>query len=137
MLKRKTLSFFSFKSYHTKILFYVTVIFAIIYGAGFYFTVREYEHKKIVQEEIKLEGFSKYLKEKFELSLTKKDTSVLGRSIQNLSKLVSIDYAVATNHKGEVFYYYNIDKEEKKKKMSAFYDFINTLDLDDFDKRKS
>jgi len=24
-----------------------------------------------------------------------------------------------------------------KKKMSAFYDFINTLDLDDFDKRKS
>jgi hypothetical protein len=23
------------------------------------------------------------------------------------------------------------------KKMSAFYDFINTLDLDDFDKRKS
>ena len=27
--------------------------------------------------------------------------------------------------------------EEVKKKMSAFYDFINTLDLDDFDKRKS
>lgn len=27
--------------------------------------------------------------------------------------------------------------EEMKKKMSAFYDFINTLDLDDFDKRKS
>jgi len=27
--------------------------------------------------------------------------------------------------------------EEEKKKMSAFYDFINTLDLDDFDKRKS
>ncbi len=26
---------------------------------------------------------------------------------------------------------------EMKKKMSAFYDFINTLDLDDFDKRKS
>ncbi|MCH7827917.1 MAG: hypothetical protein IIC75_08125, partial [Bacteroidetes bacterium] len=70
MSKRKTFSIFSFKSYHTKILFYVTVIFAIIYGAGFYFTVREYEHKKIVQEEIKLEGFSKYLKEKFELSLT-------------------------------------------------------------------
>ncbi|MDD5338404.1 MAG: bifunctional nuclease family protein [Dehalococcoidales bacterium] len=30
-----------------------------------------------------------------------------------------------------------INDEEIKKKMSAFYDFINTLDLDDFDKRKS
>jgi hypothetical protein len=28
-------------------------------------------------------------------------------------------------------------EEEMKGKMSAFYDFINTLDLDDFDKRKS
>ncbi len=27
--------------------------------------------------------------------------------------------------------------EEEIRKMSAFYDFINTLDLDDFDKRKS
>ncbi|MBA7664164.1 hypothetical protein ES703_72219 [subsurface metagenome] len=27
--------------------------------------------------------------------------------------------------------------EEEMRKMSAFYDFINTLDLDDFDKRKS
>jgi bifunctional DNase/RNase len=27
--------------------------------------------------------------------------------------------------------------DEMKRKMSAFYDFINTLDLDDFDKRKS
>ncbi len=27
--------------------------------------------------------------------------------------------------------------EEEMKKMSAFYDFINTLDMDDFDKRKS
>lgn len=27
--------------------------------------------------------------------------------------------------------------EEEIKKMSAFYDFINTLDMDDFDKRKS
>ena len=27
--------------------------------------------------------------------------------------------------------------EEELKRMSAFYDFINTLDLDDFDKRKS
>ena len=27
--------------------------------------------------------------------------------------------------------------EEEIKKMSAFYDFINTLDLEDFDKRKS
>lgn len=27
--------------------------------------------------------------------------------------------------------------DEEKKKLSAFYDFINTLDLDDFDKRKS
>jgi bifunctional DNase/RNase len=30
-----------------------------------------------------------------------------------------------------------ITDEDMKKKMSAFYDFINTLDLDDFDKRKS
>ena len=30
-----------------------------------------------------------------------------------------------------------MSEEEMKKKMSAFYDFINTLDLDDFDKRKS
>jgi len=30
-----------------------------------------------------------------------------------------------------------LNDEEVKKKMSAFYDFINTLDLDDFDKRKS
>ena len=30
-----------------------------------------------------------------------------------------------------------ISDEEMKTKMSAFYDFINTLDLDDFDKRKS
>jgi len=28
-------------------------------------------------------------------------------------------------------------KEEELKKMSAFYDFINTLDLEDFDKHKS
>jgi hypothetical protein len=27
--------------------------------------------------------------------------------------------------------------EDEMRKMSAFYDFINTLDLDDFDKRKS
>jgi hypothetical protein len=27
--------------------------------------------------------------------------------------------------------------EEEMKKMSAFYDFINTLDLEDFNKRKS
>ncbi|MDP2931723.1 MAG: bifunctional nuclease family protein [Chloroflexota bacterium] len=27
--------------------------------------------------------------------------------------------------------------EEEMKRMSAFYDFINTLDMDDFDKRKS
>jgi len=27
--------------------------------------------------------------------------------------------------------------EEEMKKLSAYYDFINTLDLDDFDKRKS
>jgi bifunctional DNase/RNase len=27
--------------------------------------------------------------------------------------------------------------EEELRKMSAFYDFINTLDLEDFDKRKS
>lgn len=30
-----------------------------------------------------------------------------------------------------------VNDAEMKKKMSAFYDFINTLDLDDFDKRKS
>ena len=30
-----------------------------------------------------------------------------------------------------------VNEEEIKRKMSAFYDFINTLDLDDFDKRKS
>ncbi len=30
-----------------------------------------------------------------------------------------------------------VSDEEMKKKMSDFYDFINTLDLDDFDKRKS
>lgn len=30
-----------------------------------------------------------------------------------------------------------VSEEEMRKKMSAFYDFINTLDLDDFDKRKS
>ena len=27
--------------------------------------------------------------------------------------------------------------DEDIRRMSAFYDFINTLDLDDFDKRKS
>ena len=32
---------------------------------------------------------------------------------------------------------HRVTDEEMKKKMSAFYDFINTLDLDDFDKRKS
>jgi bifunctional DNase/RNase len=30
-----------------------------------------------------------------------------------------------------------VNDADMKKKMSAFYDFINTLDLDDFDKRKS
>lgn len=30
-----------------------------------------------------------------------------------------------------------VDEKELKKRMSAFYDFINTLDLEDFDKRKS
>jgi len=30
-----------------------------------------------------------------------------------------------------------VSDEDMKKKMSAFYDFINTLDLDDFDKRRS
>jgi bifunctional DNase/RNase len=30
-----------------------------------------------------------------------------------------------------------VNDAEMKRKMSAFYDFINTLDLDDFDKRKS
>jgi bifunctional DNase/RNase len=30
-----------------------------------------------------------------------------------------------------------VSDEEMKRRMSAFYDFINTLDLDDFDKRKS
>jgi len=32
---------------------------------------------------------------------------------------------------------HRVSDDEMKKKMSAFYDFINTLDLDDFDKRKS
>jgi len=27
--------------------------------------------------------------------------------------------------------------EDEMKRLSAFYEFINTLDLDDFDKRKS
>ncbi|MFH1651446.1 MAG: bifunctional nuclease family protein [Chloroflexota bacterium] len=31
----------------------------------------------------------------------------------------------------------NLSEDEMRHKMSAFYDFINTLDLDDFDKRKS
>ena len=31
----------------------------------------------------------------------------------------------------------NLNDDEAKKKMSAFYDFINTLNLDDFDKHKS
>ena len=30
-----------------------------------------------------------------------------------------------------------VSEEEMKTKLPAFYDFINTLDLDDFDKRKS
>ena len=30
-----------------------------------------------------------------------------------------------------------LSDEDVKRKMSAFYDFINTLDMDDFDKRKS
>jgi bifunctional DNase/RNase len=30
-----------------------------------------------------------------------------------------------------------VSEEDMKRKMSAFYDFINTLDLDDFDKHKS
>jgi uncharacterized protein len=30
-----------------------------------------------------------------------------------------------------------VKDEDMKKQMSAFYDFINTLDMDDFDKRKS
>ncbi len=30
-----------------------------------------------------------------------------------------------------------VSEEEMKSKLPAFYDFINTLDLDDFDKRKS
>jgi bifunctional DNase/RNase len=30
-----------------------------------------------------------------------------------------------------------VNDEEMKRKASAFYDFINTMDLDDFDKRKS
>jgi len=30
-----------------------------------------------------------------------------------------------------------VNEEELKKKASAFYEFINTMDLDDFDKRKS
>lgn len=30
-----------------------------------------------------------------------------------------------------------LSEEDAKRKMSAFYDFINTLDMDDFDKRKS
>ncbi len=30
-----------------------------------------------------------------------------------------------------------LSDDDMKRKMSAFYDFINTLDMDDFDKRKS
>ena len=67
----------------------------------------------------KFEGFSKYLKEKLELSLTKKDTSLFGNSIHNHSKLVDIDYAVATNYDGQIFYYYNIDKAEKNLYLSS------------------
>jgi bifunctional DNase/RNase len=42
------------------------------------------------------------------------------------------DEGNATEGKGR-----HVTDDEMKKKMSAFYDFINTLDLDDFDKRKS
>ena len=31
----------------------------------------------------------------------------------------------------------DVEVEDELKRMSAFYDFINTLDLEDFDKRKS
>jgi uncharacterized protein len=30
-----------------------------------------------------------------------------------------------------------VNEEEMRKKASAFYEFINTINLDDFDKRKS
>jgi hypothetical protein len=30
-----------------------------------------------------------------------------------------------------------VNDDEARKKMSAFYEFINTLDFEDFDKRKS
>ena len=43
-----------------------------------------------------------------------------------------IDEKEATDGVGK-----GVNEEEMKTKMSAFYDFINTLDLDDFDKRKS
>ncbi len=64
------------------------------------------------------------------------DESVLDRAgiwlDKESGKLVPDENEPSKKPEGNV-----VNDEEMKKKASAFYDFINTMDLDDFDKRKS
>jgi len=50
------------------------------------------------------------------------------------NKLLPEDNEPPTSKKDEKK---KVNEEEMRKKASAFYDFINTINLDDFDKRKS
>lgn len=64
------------------------------------------------------------------------DESVLERAgiwlDKESGKLVPDETETSKKSEGNI-----VNDEEMKKKASAFYDFINTMDLDDFDKRKS
>jgi len=112
MSKRKKKFFNIFKTYKAKTLFSFIFLITVIFVSGFYFSVKEFQKKKTETIKKTFDHFSNDLKDHFETSLSKNDTLALSNSINNIYNFVDIEYVVSTNYKGQIFYFYNIDKAE-------------------------
>ena len=112
MSKRKKKFFNIFKTYKAKTLFSFIFLITVIFVSGFYFSVKEFQKKKTETIKKTFDYFSNDLKDHFETSLSKNDTLALSNSINNIYNFVDIEYVVSTNYKGQIFYFYNIDKAE-------------------------
>lgn len=112
MSKRKKKSFKIFKTYKAKTLFSFIFLITVIFVSGFYFTVKEFQKKKTETVRETVDHISNDLKDDFEISLSKNDTSILSNSINDISKLVDVKYAISMDYKEQIFHFYNIDAAE-------------------------
>ncbi|PIW69121.1 MAG: hypothetical protein COW08_08860, partial [Ignavibacteriales bacterium CG12_big_fil_rev_8_21_14_0_65_30_8] len=110
--KRKKKSFNIFKTYKAKTLFYFSFLITVVFAAGFFFTIFEFQKNKIETTANTIDHFANYLRDDFAVGLSKKDTSALTNSIYQIIKFSDLEYAVSINYKGQIFHYYNLEKAE-------------------------